>query len=127
MIKWYMLHNIYVLYFLILASYDNLAENFTEECIKKCNEALQFLANIVDKLNQRKLTVQELEMLTLHLAQVVKLFSSVAETITGDLSFSIADAIAEKNSEIKRFESYRSTVKILLKYCESISNGMYIY
>ena len=61
------------------------------------------------------------------MTQAVNLFSpKVAEKVTNDPSFSIRDIIAQRNSEIQRFLSYCSTVRILLKHCENIADGMYV-
>ena len=64
-------------------------------------------------------------MLNSQLSQAVKLFSpKVTEMIAEDSSFNIADLISQKNSEVQKFESYCSTVRILLEHCESVPNGI---
>ena len=66
-------------------------------------------------------------MLTSHQTQVVKLFSAeVAETVANDPSFNITDIIVQRNSEVQKFELYCRTVRNLLKYCESITDGKYL-
>ena len=80
---------------------------------------------MAENLKQGKVTIQDLEMFTSHLPQAVAIFSpKVAEKITDGPSFNIADVIAQRNSEVEKFKSYCSKVRILLKHCESISNGM---
>ena len=107
------------------ASSSCLAEHFTEECIKICTEAIKCLTDLAEKLKEGKVTVQELEMLTSHLTQAVNLFSPrVAEKVANDPSFNVTDIIVQRNSEVQRFKMYCSTVKTLLKYCESITDGM---
>ena len=87
-----------------------------------------FLSDIAEKLKQGKVKVQELELLTSHMMQAVNLFSpKVAEKATNDAAFSIKDIITQRNSEVQRFQSYCSTVRILLEYCENIADGMYYY
>ena len=109
------------------ASSSYLAEYFSEECVRICTEAIKYLTELADKLKEGKVTVQELEMLTSHLTQAVNLFSpKVAETVVNDPSFNITDIIVQRNSEVQRFKLYCSTVKTLLKYCESITDGMYL-
>lgn len=121
----YKIHSVFILYFCILVSGDYLAEHFTEECVKICTEAVRFLNDIAEKLKQGKVTIQELEILTSHLTQAVKLFSpKVARKVINDPYFSIANIIAQRNSEVQMFTTYCSTVRILLKHCESISDGM---
>ena len=120
---------LYIIYvwcvFCILAASDNLAKHFTDECVKICSEALKFLHGVVENLKQRKVTIQQLDMLTSHLSQVVDLFSpKVVNRIIDDASFNIADLIAKRNSEVEKFKSYCSKVKILLEHCGSIANGM---
>ena len=110
-----------------IASHDNLAQHFTEECIKICTEALKFLSDVAEKLKQGKVKVQELELLNSHMTQAVNLFSpKVAEKVIDDPSFSIRDIITQRDSEVQRFQLYCSAVRILLEHCESIANGMYI-
>ena len=66
-------------------------------------------------------------MLTSHLIQVVNLFSpTVAKTVANDPSFNITDVIVEKNSDVQKFKLYCTTIRNLLKYCESITNGKYL-
>ena len=72
--------------------------------------------------------VQELEMLTSHLTQTVNLFSpKVVDKIISDSSFNIADVINQRNSDVKKFTLYCSKVRIFLKYCGNILNGMYVF
>ena len=121
-----LLLSLITLCFCILASYDHLAQHFTEECIEICTKALSFLRDVTDKLKQGKVKVQELELLTSHMTQAVNLFSpKVAEKVTNDPSFSIEEIITQRKAEVQRFQSYCSTVRILLKHCENIGDGMY--
>ena len=122
------IHPCFHLLFCSIASNDYLAQHFTEGCIKICTEALKFLKDIAEKLIQGKIKVQELELLTSHRTQAVKLFSpKVAEKVTDDPAFRIMDVINKRNSEVKKFESYCSTVRILLEHCQSIADGMYVF
>ena len=106
------------------ASGSYLVKHFTKECIRICKEAMNCLNGFIEKLKEGKVIVQELKMLTSHVTQAVKLFSpKVAKTVANNPSFNITDIIAQRNSEVQRFESYCSTVRHLLKYCESITNG----
>ena len=113
--------------FLHLVSQDDyLSQHFTESCVKICNDALEVLTVTAEKLKQGKVKVKELDLLSSNSKQVKNLLSpQVAEKVTKDPSFSILDIIAEKNSEVQRFESYCSRVKTLLEYCESIADGMH--
>ena len=66
-------------------------------------------------------------MLTPHLIQAEKLFSAkVAEAVVNDPSFNITDIIVQRNSEVQKFKLYCRTVRNLLKYCESITDGKYL-
>ena len=66
-------------------------------------------------------------MLTSHLTQAVNLFSpKVAETVSNDPSFNITDIIVQRNSDVQKFELYCTTVRNLLKYCESITDSKYL-
>ena len=113
--------------FYTLASLDYLAQHFTEGCLKICTEAFRFLCDIAEKLKQGKVTVQELELLTSHMTQTVNLFSpKVAKKVTNDPAFSINDIITQRNSEVQKFQSYCSTVRILLEHCENIADGVYL-
>ena len=113
-----------MLYFCIPAANDHLAQYFTDDCIKICTKALQCLSDLAEKLRVKSITVQELEVLNSHVIQVAKLFPpKVAEKATGDPAFCIKSTIAERNSEVERFESYCSAVRILLDHCEHISKG----
>ena len=101
-----------------------LTERFSEECARLCNEAIKCLTDIAEKLKEGRITVQELKMLTSHLTQAVNLFSPrVAKAVANDASFNIADIIVQRNSEVQKFDLYCATVRNLLKYCESITNG----
>ena len=112
----------------ILASHDYLAQHFTDGCIKICTEALNVLSDVAEKLKQGKVKVQELELLTSHMTQAVNLFSpKVVEKATNDPSFNIRKIITQRNSEVQRFQSYCSTVRILLEHCESIAQGSYVH
>ena len=89
-----------------------------------CTEAIKCLADLTEKLKEGKVKVQELKMLTTHLTQAGNLFSpKVAETVANDPSFNIKDIVAQRNSEVRKFELYCRTVRNLLKYCESITDG----
>ena len=113
--------------FCVLVSNDCLAKHFTEDCIKICKNALQFLSDVAGKLREGRVMVQELEMLTSHLTQSVNLFSpKVVDKIISDPSFNIADVINQGNSDVKKFTLYCSKVRILLKHCGNILNGMYL-
>ena len=111
--------------FYTLASHDYLAQHFTEGCLKICTEAFKFLCDIAEKLKQGKVTVQELELLTSHMTQTVNLFSPKI-AVQNDPAFSIKDIITQRNSEVQKFQSYCSTVRILLEHCENIADGMYL-
>ena len=114
-----------ILNFCILVSKDYLSQHFTQNCIKVCDDALKVLTVTAEKLKQGKVKVKELDLLTSNSKQVKSLLSSqVAERVTNDPSFNILDIIAEKNSEVQRFESYYSTVRTLLEHCEKIADGM---
>ena len=93
-----------------------------------CKEAVECLSDLADKLKEGKVTVQELEVLTTHLTQAVNLFSpKIAEAVANDSSFNVIDIIVQRNSELKKFESYCTTVRNLLKHCDSIANGKCLY
>ena len=113
-----------MLYFCILASNDHLTQHFTDECVKICAKALQCLNDLAENLMLGRVTVKELEILNSHMTQLTKLFSpKIAEITTGDPHFSIKIVIAQRNSEVQRFKSYCSTVRILVEHCKYISNG----
>ena len=106
------------------ASGSFLTEHFSEECARLCNEAIKCLTDIAEKLKEGKVTVQELKMLTSHLTQAVNLFSpKVVKAAANDMYFNVTDIIVQRNSEVQKFELYCATVRNLLKYCESITNG----
>ena len=64
-------------------------------------------------------------MLTSHLTQAVNLFSpKVVKAVANDMSFNVTDIVVQRNSEVQRFESYCSTVRNLLNYCENVTDGM---
>ena len=89
-----------------------------------CTEAIKFLSDLVDKLKEGKVTVQELKMLTAHLTQAVNLFSpKVAEAVANDPSFDVTDIIIQRNSEVEKFEIYCTAVRNLLKHCDGITGG----
>ena len=90
-----------------------------------CIKAVKITSNLVEDLKEGDVTIQELEILTSHLTQAINLFSpKLVETLIKDSSFRIADMIAQRNLEVQRFNAYCSKVRILLEYCETISNGM---
>ena len=63
-------------------------------------------------------------MLTSHLTQAVNLFSpEMAEKVSIDTSFNITDIIVQRNSDVQKFELYCTTIRNLLKYYKSITNG----
>ena len=85
---------------------------------------MRCLSDLVEKLKEGKVTVQELKMLTTHLIQAVNLFSpKVAEAVANDPSFNVTDIIVQRNSEVEKFELYCTTVRNLLKHCEGIIGG----
>lgn len=88
---------------------------------------MKVLSDLVQKLKHGDVRVQELEILTSHITQAVSLYSpKLVKTLTKDPSFKIADMIAQRNLEVQKFETYCSKVRILLEYCETISNGMHL-
>ena len=110
-----------------LASSDCLANHFTDECVLLCSDALKFLIDLVESLEHKKVSVQQLKALVSHSSHLVDLFSpKVTKMITDDPSFNIEDLIAKRNNEVEKFELYCSKVRILFKHCESIANGMHI-
>ena len=111
--------------FYILVSGDYLAEHYTDDCIKMCSDALTCLCDVAENLKEGRTTVKELITLTSNLAQVENLFCpEVVKRISNDSAFNVKDIIAQRNSDVTKFESYCSKVKILFQYCERISNGM---
>ena len=91
---------------------------------------MKYLIDLAEKLKERKVTVQELKMLTENLTQAVNLYSpKVVEAVANDPSFNITDIIVQRNSEVRKFELYCATIKNLLKYCKNITDGkcLYIY
>ena len=112
----------------ILVSSSHLAKHFTDECVKICSVALKCLGDLIENLKPGKIKIWELRILTSNSSQARNLFSTeITKVITDDPTYNIVDVIAERNSEVQKFESYCSTVRTLLEHCESISNGMYTF
>ena len=101
---------------------DKLAKSYSEECTKKCSEAHKYIKNLIEKLNIGSITVEELHNLTSHISQVVKLFAVVTAEISASLDFS--QVISQRNDEFKKFELHYRAIKILLEYCNDISEGI---
>ena len=101
-------------------SSDKLAKSYSEECTKKCAEARDYILSLIDKLKSGSITVGELHMINLHTSQVVELFLIVTKD-TASLEFS--QIIAQRMSELKKFNSHHNAINILLKYCKDISEG----
>ena len=107
-----------------IASGGYLAKHFTEECIRLCSKAIKCLSDLADRLKEGKVTVQELKMLTTHLTQAVNLYSpKVVGTVANNPSFNITDIVVQRNSEVQKFELHCATIRNLLKYCDSITDG----
>ena len=103
-----------------VVSSDKLANSYSEECTKKCAEAREYILSLIDKLQTGSITVEELHMINSHMPQVVKLFPIVTKD-TASLDFS--QIIAQRMSELEKFNSHHNAIKILLKYCKDISEG----
>ena len=103
-------------------SKDKLALSYTEECTMKCTGASEYILNLIDKLKSGSITVEELHVVNSN-TQLVKLFSIVAKEST---SPDFSQLINQRMNELEKFKSHYYRVKILLKHCNDISEGMYI-
>ena len=110
---------IYIIYNYVVSN-DKLAQSYSEECTKKCTEAHDYIWSLIEKLKTGSVTVEELHMMDSHTVQVVKLFSIVTKD-TASLDFS--QIIAQRMSELKKFDLHYNAIKVLLKCCEDISEG----
>ena len=99
-----------------VVSNDKLAQSYSEECTKKCTEARDYIWNLIDKLKTGSVTVEELHMMNSHTVQVVKLFSIVTKDTASQI-------IAQRMSELEKFNLHYNAIKVLLKCCEDISEG----
>lgn len=99
---------------------DELAKEFTDECTKKCTEAFIIIKDVVERLEQGKITVRELDTLTIYKKKAVKLLPVVSPNLDAD------KLIDQRNSEILKFEEYRFAVELLLQYCDKIAEGTWM-
>ena len=105
-----------------IVSNDTLAKSYSEECTKKCTEACEYVLSLIDKLKTGSITVEELHMVNSHTLQVVKLFSIVTkDTASPDFS----QIIAQRMSELEKFNLHYHAITVLLKCCKDISEGRY--
>jgi len=102
---------------------DELAGEFTDESNKKCKEASMVIKDVVEKLERGSVTVHELNMLTLHKEKAMKLLSAVASKLDAN---GVKILIDRRNLDVQKFNEYYSVVKLLLFYCEDITEGLYI-
>ena len=102
---------------------SNDKQSYSEECTKKCTEAYDYISNLIDKLKTGSITVEELHMVNSHTSQVLKLLSIVTKD-TASLDFS--QIIAQRMSELEKFDLHYNAIKILLKCCKDISEGTYV-
>ena len=103
-----------------VVSNDKLAKGYSETCTKKCNEAYEYIFQLIEKLKMGSVTVEELCILISHTSQAVKLFTIV--NTSADLDF--LQIIDQRKRELEKFNSHYCAVTVLLKYCEDISEGM---
>ena len=75
-----------------------------------------------EKLEQNKVTVHDLKVLTSHKEKAMKLFPPEVQANNK----SIEELINKRNAEVLQFQKYCFKVKILLQYCGEIAKGMYI-
>ena len=99
---------------------DELAQEFTDECKKKCTEASIIVKVVVERLEQGKVTVHELNTLTMHKEKAVKLLPVVSSNLDAD---SVDKLIDQRNSEVCKFKEYCAAVKLLLQCCDNIAEG----
>jgi len=105
------------MHFLPADNKDELAKEFTDECTKKCAEAFMIITDVVERLEQGKVTVHELHTLTIYKEKAVKLLSVATP------NFDVDKLIDQRNSEILKFNEYCSAVKLLLQCCENFAEG----
>ena len=117
------------MYLILVLQNDEISQQFSDKCVKKCKEARRLLSDISKRLLNADITVKELQMLDLHLSQAVKLFSTeVIETETNDQSFNLTKIVKKRKHELQKFKSYHSAVKTVLEYCKDmLKQGIYIY
>ena len=101
-----------------VVSNDKLAKGYTEQCTRKCNEAREYILQLIEKLKIGSVTVEELCILISHTSQAVKLFSIVST------STDFSQIIAQRKNELEKFNLHHCAIKVLIKYCEDISEGM---
>ena len=99
---------------------DDLAQDFTNDCNKKCTEATIVVRDIVEKLEQGKVKIYELDELTLHKDKAAKLLPAVISRLDAS---SVDKLIEQRNSEVNKFKEYLSSVKLLMLHCRSFAEG----
>ena len=105
---------------------DGLANEYSNDVIMKCRVACANIQDISRRLEEGRVAIHELNVLTLYQETVINLFPQVVCGNQMNVEI-IKTLIYKRNSEVESFHKYCSAVRLLLQYCEDIAGGAIYY